>query len=105
MDMRVSFPGGKRVDAEYKGFTINTDQSVKNGGEGAASSPFNLFLSSIGTCAGIFVLSFLQERNLPADRANLVLHFERDQNTHMTHNIIIDINLPPDFPKKYKKRR
>jgi len=103
MDMRVTFPGGKRVDAEYKGFTIHTDQSAKNGGEASAPSPFDLFLVSIGTCAGIFVLSFLQERNLPFDGANLGLHFERDQNTHMVQNITIDINLPANFPQKYKK--
>ena len=24
MDMQISFPGGKRVNADYKGFTIET---------------------------------------------------------------------------------
>jgi ribosomal protein S12 methylthiotransferase accessory factor len=54
MDMVVNFPGGKKVDAIYKGFTINTDQPEKGGGEGTAPSPFDLFLSSIGTCAGFY---------------------------------------------------
>jgi putative redox protein len=102
MDMVVTFPGGKRVDAQYKGFTVKTDQSVKGGGEGSAPTPFDLFLSSIGTCAGIFVLSFMQERNIPTDNTRIILKTERDPQTHMIGKIDIDINLPEDFPDKYR---
>ena len=102
MDMLVTFPGGKKVDAQYKGYTIKTDQSVKGGGEGTAPSPFDLFLSSIGTCAGIFVLSFLQERNIPYEDAQLTLNLERNPETHMIGKINIDIDLPGNFPEKYK---
>ena len=62
-EMRVTFPGGKKVDAEYKGFVIRTDQPVHQGGEGTAPAPFDLFLASIATCAGIYVLSFCQNRD------------------------------------------
>jgi putative redox protein len=102
MDMVVSFPGGKRVEAQYKGFTIKTDQSVKSGGEGSAPAPFDLFLSSIGTCAGIFVLSFLQERNIPYEDVRIVLKTKWNPETHMIDKIDIDINLTEDFPEKYK---
>ena len=102
MDMVVTFPGGKRVEAQYKGFTIKTDQPVAGGGEGSAPTPFDLFVSSIGTCAGIFVLSFLQERNIPCEDANLVLKTQRNPETHMISKIIIDINLNDNFPEKYK---
>jgi ribosomal protein S12 methylthiotransferase accessory factor len=102
MDMVVTFPGGKRVDAQYKGFTIKTDQSVSGGGEGSAPTPFDLFVSSIGTCAGIFVLSFLQERNIPFEDANLVLKTQRNPETHMISKFTIDINLNDNFPEKYK---
>jgi hypothetical protein len=30
MDMNVYFPGGKKVNANYKGFTIETDQAKRN---------------------------------------------------------------------------
>jgi ribosomal protein S12 methylthiotransferase accessory factor len=102
MDMKVTFPGGKRVEAQYKGFTIKTDQPVSGGGEGSSPTPFDLFVSSIGTCAGIFVLSFLQERNIPFEDANLVLKTQRNPETHMISKIIIDINLNDNFPEKYK---
>ena len=50
MELTVTFPGGKKVNAEFKGFTIKTDQPQTNGGDGTAPSPFDLFLASIGTC-------------------------------------------------------
>ena len=45
--LRVSFPGGKRVDAEWGSRVIRTDQSVAHGGNGTAPEPFDLFLASL----------------------------------------------------------
>lgn len=103
MEMVISFPGGKKVDASYKGFTIKTDQSKAAGGEGTAPTPFDLFLASIGTCAGYFVLSFCQERGIPIGNAKLRLQTERIRETGILGMIIIDIDLPQDFPDKYKR--
>ena len=64
MDMKVYFPGGKRVYADYGEFTIETDQPARGGGDDSAPAPFDLFLASIGTCAGIFALGFMQQRGI-----------------------------------------
>ncbi len=103
MEMEISFPGGKRVDAQYNGFTIQTDQSVKNGGNGSAPEPFALFLASIGTCAGIYVLSFCQQRKIPTDNIKIIQKIEDTADGKMVGKIIIEILLPSDFPQKYKK--
>ena len=57
-EIQITLPGGRRVDAQVRGHIVHTDQPVTNGGEDAAPSPFELFLASIGTCAGIFVQGF-----------------------------------------------
>lgn len=103
MVMQIKFGSGKKVYAEYNGNTILTDQPFENGGENSAPSPFDLFLASLGTCAGIFVKSFCTKRNLPTDGITLTQQMEWDQNTHMISSITIDIHLPPDFPEKYKE--
>jgi len=100
--MEVVFPGGKRVDALYKGFTIKTDQPKENGGKGSAPAPFDLFLSSIGTCVGIYVLSFCQERGISTRGLRLILDTERNKKTKLIEKITIEIQLPPEFPEKYK---
>ncbi len=101
--MVVTFPGGVRVNAEYKGFIIETDQSKIGGGEGSAPAPFDLFLASIATCAGYYVMSFCQERKIPTDDIRLVMKTEWNREAHLISTITIDIHLPADFPEKYRK--
>ena len=103
MEMKISFSGGQKVDAEYKGFTIKTDQPKHEGGNGSAPEPFSLFIASIGTCIGFYVLSFCQKRNIPTDNISLLLKLEKNKETHMIRKITIEIQVPEDFPENYKK--
>lgn len=101
-ELIVEFPGGARVDAHYGPYTIKTDQPPMGGGEGSAPTPFSLFLASIGTCAGIYVLGFCRQRGLPTDGIRIVQRMDSDPRTHMISNVSLDIILPPDFPEKYR---
>jgi ribosomal protein S12 methylthiotransferase accessory factor len=101
MDMTITFPGGARVDAEFGPYTIRTDQPPQGGGEGSAPAPFTLFLASIGTCAGIYVLGFCKQRGLPTEGIRIVQRTERDPRTGLVGKVGIDIEVPPDFPTKY----
>ena len=101
-EMKVTFPGGMRVDASYKGFVIETDQPAYQGGEGAAPAPFDLFLASIATCSGWYVLSFCQKRNIFLDGASVIMKTERDTQKKMIVKMTITVQLPPGFPEKYK---
>ncbi len=103
MNMEILFPGGKRVDALYENFTIRTDQSAQGGGEGSAPEPFDLFFASLGTCAGIYVLSFCQYHNLPTEEIRLYQTAERDPETNLFQKLKIDIRVPATFPEKYHK--
>ena len=103
MDMEVFFPGNRKVHARYKGFVIETDQAATEGGDETAPAPFDLFIASIGTCAGIYVLSFLQERGLSTEGAGIVLREERDEGTKSLRKVSMEIKLPADFPQKYSR--
>ncbi len=105
MQMKITFPGGKRVDAELNGMIIPTDQSLEDGGEGMAPSPFTYFLASLGTCAGIYVLSFCQQREISTEGLSLTqqMEFSPDENgKRRLAKMTIDIMLPPEFPEKYR---
>lgn len=102
MEMEVYFPGNQKVHARYKGFVVETDQPTGAGGDGTAPGPFDLFLISIGTCAGFYVLSFLRQRDLPTEGAGLVLRTERDRETKLITKISLEIKLPAGFPEKYR---
>jgi len=98
----IDFPGGARVDAHFGPYTVKTDQPPSGGGEGSAPAPFSLFLASLGTCAGIYVLGFCRQRGLPTEGIRLVQRMESDPRTHMLSKVMLDIQLPPEFPGKYK---
>ena len=101
-EMEISFPGGQKVDAQYRGFTIKTDQLVEDGGEGSAPTPFSLFLASLGTCAGYYVLAFCKKHGIPAQTIKVNAHIDRNKITHMVENYTIDIHVPKEFPEQYK---
>ncbi|MDT9547520.1 MAG: OsmC family protein [Chlorobium sp.] len=101
-NMIISFGGGKKVNADYRGFAIQTDQSVNGGGEGSAPEPFALFLASIGTCAGIYVFLFCEQRGIPADNIRIVQSHEPREDGTGVGKITLTIELPSDFPDKYR---
>jgi len=101
MAVRITFPGGKRVAAFVDSFEILTDQPEDAGGDGAAPSPFDLFLASLGACTGYFVLQFCRRRAIPTDSLEVVQHREQDPESGDTV-IRHDITLPDGFPEKYR---
>lgn len=102
-DIKVTFPGGKRVDAAYKGFHIKTDQPVYAGGEGTAPAPFDLFLGSIATCVGFYVIAFCQNRGIRIDQVSVSMRMLKNDAKKMIEKISFEIHLPAEFPEKYTK--
>jgi ribosomal protein S12 methylthiotransferase accessory factor len=95
MEMEIVFPGGAAVDAHMGNMVINTNQ------DGSAPAPFGLFLASIGTCAGIYVLSFCRHRGLPTEGVKVVQRVHMNPATKMVDQVDLDIVVPPEFPEKY----
>lgn len=101
MELLIDFPGGARVDAHSGTFTVHTDQPPPSG-DGSAPTPFDTFLASIGTCAGIYVLGFCRQRGISSEGVRIVEKLHSDPATHMVSHIDLEIQVPPDFPEKYK---
>ena len=101
MEMIIDFPGMARVDAHFGGFVVPTDQPPSGGGQGSAPTPFATFLSTIGTCAGIYVLGFCQQRGIPTDGIRLVQRMQVDPTTRLVSEVRVTIELPDGFPVKY----
>ena len=99
MEMIIDFPGGSQVDAHFEGFTVRTDQPPV----ASAPTPFDVFLSSIGTCAGIYALNFCRQRGLQTEGLKIVQKVSRDPTSHMVDRIALDIQLPAGFPEKYRE--
>jgi ribosomal protein S12 methylthiotransferase accessory factor len=79
------------------GVRLVTDQ------DGSAPSPFQLFLASIGTCAGIYVSSFFRQRGLPTEGLVIRQRMVPDPASRLIGKIDLTIELPPGFPEQYRE--
>jgi putative redox protein len=98
MEMIIDFPGGARVDAHFGPHTVMTDQPPV----ASAPTPFAVFLASIGTCAGIYVLGFCQQRGIPTDGIRIVQRIHSSPMSGMVEKIDLEIQVPEGFPEKYR---
>src|SRR5210317_394902 len=103
MGIKITFPGNLKVNAEINGRIIPTDQDQRAGGDGSAPAPFEYFLSSLGTCAGIYVLSFCKTRGIPTDGVEINQEIIYDPIKQKIGKVVLDIQVPPTFPEKYKE--
>lgn len=99
-DIKVTFPGGKKVDSEIRGFTISTDQPEAAGGDNSAPTPFELFLASLASCTGITILSFCKNKEINTEGLSIEANVEKDDSGNVI-KMITEVTVPKDFPEKY----
>ena len=102
MPIKITFPGGKKVDALVEGFTVHTDQDLESGGQATAPTPFSLFLASLGTCAGIYVKGFCDQRGIPSEGIHTTMDYHYDPVLKMIVKFIMQVHVPKDFPEQYE---
>ncbi|MCF6265886.1 MAG: OsmC family protein [Desulfuromusa sp.] len=101
--IKVTFPGGSVVTANFGKFEVPTDQPIDEGGTDTAPEPYMLFLSSIATCAGFYVQRFCQQRELNTEGMTMTLDIERNPEMRRLEKVKMAIQLPEGFPVKYKQ--
>lgn len=101
MELEITFEGNKQVIAHTNDHSIKTDQPLQGGGDNQAPAPFTLFLASIGTCAGIYVKSFCDQRGISTENVSISQKHSFNPANHMIEGIDLQINVPESFPMKY----
>lgn len=103
MTSEITFPGGLKVKVLHNGHEVVADQPVAAGGEDSAPSPFDLFIVSIGACAGFYALKFCRARKIPTEGMSLTMDSEYGPEDKMIRRIDITIRLPQGFPGEYRQ--
>ena len=73
MEMKVTLEGNKKVSTHIGDHLIMTDQPEKHGGDNSAPAPYDLFLASIGTCAGYYVQSYCESKYIDSTGIEITL--------------------------------
>jgi putative redox protein len=100
MEMIIDFPAGAKVDAHFGPYTVQTDQPPPSG-EASAPTPFELFLASLGTCAGIYVVGFCRKRGISTAGIRIIQRSHANPETGMVEKVELEIQVPPSFPREY----
>src|SRR5665648_14141 len=74
----------------------------KGAGDDSAPAPFDLFLASIGTCAGIYALGFMQQRGIDSEGSKITMGTHFDPAAGLISKIDLELELPASFPDKYR---
>jgi ribosomal protein S12 methylthiotransferase accessory factor len=99
--MKIYFAGNKQIFADVNGYTVQTDQAQRAGGDGLFPEPFTLFLAALGTCAGIYAKSFCDQRGISTEDMYLTQDQEFDPVRKIIGRFILKIHVNKDFPEKY----
>ncbi len=102
MDIEVYFEEGAKVNARLGKHVVKTDQKERGGGEDSAPAPFDYFLVSLATCAGIYVKVFCDKRGIDSSKIRIMQKHRTDPESRKLVGIDLDIILPDDFPEKYR---
>jgi ribosomal protein S12 methylthiotransferase accessory factor len=84
------------VDGQVGPFVIHTDQPP----DSTAPTPFQLFLASIGACAGFYVSSFCRARGIETSEIRIVQRNNKVDG--MVTSVDLEIELPDSFPDRYR---
>ena len=100
MEFKVTLEGGKRVATRVGDHLIMTDQPTKHGGADSAPAPYDLFIASIGTCAGFYIQSYCENKGIDSSGIEITLGLKRDPETKKISGFVTKIHVPQDLPKK-----
>ncbi len=99
MELKVTLEGNKKVSTQVGDHLIMTDQPEKLGGTGTAPAPYDLFLASIATCAGFYVQSYCDNKNIDTSGIEITLSVKRDEKKAI-NGFITTIHVPDTLPEK-----
>lgn len=82
---------------------VHFDSLVIQTGSEETPSPFQLFLASLGACAGLNAAGYCENHELPTAGLKVIMNVERDPTTRLANSINMQLVLPPGFPENRER--
>jgi len=104
MKIEISMLDGQQLKASFGDHEILSDQIIDAGGKGEYPEPLDYFLASMPLCAAFYIRKFCQSRDISTDGINISQeNVNIDENDKYKKKLVLNIELPDSFPKKYQK--
>lgn len=78
--MEIQHVKGLQFIASSRGHQITIDQPAADGGFDEGMTPVEIFVSSLGACIGVYVVSFCERHQIPTEDLKIQLSWEKAPN-------------------------
>ena len=94
MDMNIRYLGAKKFEATSRGHRIVSDQPLDDCGSDAGMTAPELYLASLGTCAGFYAAEYLNARGLPSEDLEVRISAAKGEKPPRIVSISIEVVAP-----------
>lgn len=103
MEMEICLSSNQKIETQFKGATIAVGSDIGASSDEPHLEPLDLFFASLHLCVGKYVMEFCRHRDIPHEGTRILLRTQWDDKKEMHTCVQIQIQLPQEFPAKYRK--
>jgi len=102
MEVQIEHIGDLQFEITARTHTIACDQPIENGGYDEGMTPPELFLASLGSCAGFYAAQYLRKEGLATEGTRVRVSAEKAKDPPRLVNIRIEVDLPVEVSEKHR---
>jgi putative redox protein len=102
MEVFIEHLGDVQFEIKARTHTIACDQPAENGGYDEGMTPPELFLASLGSCAGFYAAQYLRKHNLATEGTWIKVTAEKAKNPPRLDDLRIEVELPVELSEHHR---
>ena len=103
MEVTVEHLGAVQFAIKAREHSIVSDQPAENGGFDEGMTPPELFLSSLGSCAGFYAAQYLKKKGLATEGTVVRVFADKAKNPARLDNFKIEVDVPAAVDEEHRK--
>jgi len=103
MEVRIAHLGAVQFEIEARQHTIVCDQPAENGGFDEGMTPPELFLASLGSCAGFYAAMYMRKHKLAEQGTVVRVSAEKAKDPARLDNFRIEVDVPGEVSPTHRQ--
>jgi len=102
MEVFIEHLGDLQFEIKARTHTIACDQPAGNGGYDEGMTPPELFLASLGSCAGFYAAEYLRKQKLATEGTRIKVTAEKAKDPPRLADFRIEVDLPVELSEQHR---
>ena len=103
MEVTINHLGDVQFEVKARNHTVYCDQPVEAGGYDEGMTPPELFLASLGACAGYYAAQYVKGHNLPAQGLLVRVSAEKVKAPTRLDDLRIFVEIPGAMEQRHRE--